>query len=277
MNVLLERKGDTEPYARANEIHKKLVSALEGMNPTKFPFEMMWMGENIGTCAPLHKLGVVDYDDFDSDLCVGFQLGDEKDPVSNGEFYARGSLDFAMGGLILLGFNRFKQHNKDFAAGHKRRDTYLRLVGSDKWASIEDVDMSALFSARKSTFIHEYVHYWDFTYRLKSRKLQTYGEKSINDREGKKNSEELYFTSPVETNAYFQQAFDDLVDLFEDKFVDPTKEDAKRFAASSTVLWNKFLKELEPGVSFYVKGDKLLKLYAARLTDAWDKYVSGLK
>lgn len=278
MHPLLERAGDSPPFMRASKIHRKLVQALDGIDITKSPFEIAWMGENVSYSAPLHRLGVVDYNDYDADLYVGVVLGDDENPVSSGEFYGIDSLDFAPMGMILIGFNRTKQ-DLAYSRGFKRQSQFLKLIGSKNWSSIEDIDVATLFSAMRSVFIHEYVHFYDFSVRKGARKMLAFGKKSLEKR-GEEidvtKSQREYFTSPVETNAYFHQAFSELVDLFEDMFVDKTKDDAKRFAPTSTKLWDRFVRELEPGIVSYVSNDKLLKLYAARLTDAWEKYVSKL-
>jgi hypothetical protein len=276
--TLLERVGDREPYVRANAIHKKLVKALEGVDITKPPFKLEWMDENVSYSAPLYKLGVVDYNDFDSDLAVGVILGDDKNPVSNGEFYSV-DVDFTPGGMILLGFNRVNRKNLAYSRGFKRQAQLLKFVGSDKWTSAEDIDAAALFSAMKSVFIHEYIHYHDFTLSKKARKYAQYGINSIEKRQDIKDEtafEKSYFTSPVETNANFHQAFAELVDLFEDMFVNPTRDDAKKFAPSPTKLWDRFVEELEPGLVGYHTSKELLKLYGARLVSAWEEYVNQL-
>lgn len=312
---LLERARDSEYRQIAMDAYKALLSAVDSRSVDELGMQITKVKETVIVYTTFEKLGVK-LPEVLAGLSFGVHIGFEDDEddeldestnaVADGTSIAPGRLSFMPRGGLVIGFNANqtktskKEVERELSFGKQSIGTKRarRELASRKF-SIErprDIDVGHILRLRRAVFVHEMVHQLDANYRPDAESMSRYMSDQL--KAGK------YIETEHEQNAYFIQAFEDLVQTFEEQYPQPTRDRAKEFAPSAERLWQHFEKHISADIVTHFAGrqkgservpryndpkqkwmyvpkyiktpDAMRRKYVARLTSMWDDYVASL-
>jgi hypothetical protein len=291
-----------------------LLTAVDNRSVDDIGMQVAKDKQSVFVYATFEELGV-QLPDVLAGLTFGVHIGfeDEDDDLdgsahaaADGTSIAPGRLSFMPHGGVVIGFNdnqtrTSKQEvEQELRVGQQSIGTKRarRKLASRKF-SIDhprDIDVGHLLRLRRAVFVHELVHQFDANYRPDADSMS----KRMRDqlKAGK------YIETEHEQNAYFIQAFEDLVQTFEEKHPQQTAADAKEFAPDAESLWQHFEKHVSGDVRTHFAGrqqgservpryndpkqnwmyvpkyvktpDALRRKFVTRLAAMWEDYVASL-
>lgn len=290
VRLIIERKTDIEHHKLAQRIYSDTYAAVKGktISGLGMRIDNVETSETVIAHTTFKKLGVTLPDQL-NDLSLGVMIAsDWMLWIDDGVSIQPGRLDFLPGGGVVIGLNLRLVDNDDgefyTSVGVTRGVKKLKQrKDQSNWYTMDtigEIDMGWLLDARKGVFIHEIVHQLDANYRADAANMHAKTKQDLDARK--------YAETQHEQNAFFIQAFDDMITTFTEKYGDhPTQSDAAEFAPNASTLWKLFnphintiirnhFKRRKFGSKLKETPDALKRKYAARLNDMWDEYTSSL-
>ncbi len=305
--MLAERVTDIEHHKIARQVFDALTIAVKGKTVADLGMQIDRLEsypDVIFAHVPFSALGVKLPDALgELDFCVKIGRYNEDDDLEGGgsdegTSISPGRVAFLPHGAICIGFNqentREPQTSKFDSIGSNRAATRL-AAKRQSFKKPLNVNVGQILHARQAVFIHEMIHQLDSNFRKDAAQMGAQMQKDL--KAGR------YIETQHEQNAYFIQAFEDIVETFREKHKQ-TQKNARKFAPTFEALWKRFEDHLWTNMRHHFAGVTrgkqrvpqynnpkqnwmyipkytetplaLRRKFAARLKDLWDDYVASL-